>query len=95
MSDHPLLDSNVAGHTPGSWEVVSKLVGPLHIEADGVLIAMVGSEVSFSRCEADARLIAAAPELLEALQELVQLFSGYQGMELLRAKAAIAKAVSQ
>lgn len=40
----------------------------------------------------NARLIAAAPDLLEALRDMVLLFQGYQGMELKRAHAAIAKA---
>jgi hypothetical protein len=37
-------------------------------------------------------LIAAAPDLLEALENMVELFAGYQGMQLTKAREAIAKA---
>jgi hypothetical protein len=40
----------------------------------------------------DAKLIEAAPDLLDALENMVRLFDGYQGMQLTDAKAAIAKA---
>lgn len=39
-----------------------------------------------------AQLFASVPDLLEALENMVRLFHGYQGMELTEAKAAIAKA---
>ena len=39
-----------------------------------------------------ARLIAAAPDLLAELELMVDTFDGYEGMQLIRAKAAIAKA---
>ena len=42
-----------------------------------------------------ARLIAAAPDLLRELKELVETFSGDQGMKLSRAKAVIARAESK
>lgn len=41
---------------------------------------------------ANARLIAAAPDLLKQLELMVELFDGHQGMELRWAKDAIAKA---
>jgi hypothetical protein len=42
--------------------------------------------------EDDAYLISAAPDLLEALEVIVERFSGYQGMMFVGARAAIAKA---
>lgn len=64
-------------HIPGPWAVVNdgddKEDPILHIVAeDGVVIA-TGLEfgLNYERCQANARLIAAAPDLLEALQTLI------------------------
>lgn len=60
----------MSGHTPGPWRIIG---------ADGYALGIWGSEaqdvVSEKRGpmrQEDARLIAAAPELLEALKELVE-----------------------
>lgn len=78
-------------HTPGPWIV-------FHSDEDGpndVLPAMRPGHIALSiAVDADASLIAAAPDLLRELQAMVETFDGYQGMELKRAKAAIAKAVT-
>lgn len=89
-------------HTPGPW----KLDGP-DINGIGNVVGFYvavpsGGRVGQSfanclvttneQCEANARLIAAAPELLETLKAMVKLFNGFQGMALTNAKAAIAKA---
>lgn len=55
-------------HTPGPWTVKSTFVGPLAVCTDERTIAEVGHE-SFVTAEANAHLIAASPELLEALKE--------------------------
>jgi hypothetical protein len=59
-------------HMPGPWEIVSKFVGPYEIHANGDRIAMVGSDIDpFSEehsVVATALLIAAAPDLLAALE---------------------------
>jgi hypothetical protein len=57
-------------HTPGPWLVTKTQVGEhmIHLE-DGSSIALVGDgphEGDVRTSEANARLIAAAPELLEA-----------------------------
>lgn len=44
---------------------------------------------------ANVRLVAAAPDLLAELKELVETFRGYKGLEMQRARAAIAKASGQ
>jgi hypothetical protein len=84
------------GHTPGPWYANQDC-----IEIDGpegprdVTLAVV---LQADNAAADARLIAAAPELLAALKELVAYDDGSNepedyGYELLqRCKAAIAKA---
>lgn len=65
----------VANHTPGPWLAnkwghrLDKIV----IESDEFFIA----EVNFcSRQEANANLIAAAPKLLAALQQMLEAYSG-------------------
>jgi hypothetical protein len=66
-------------HTPGPWWIVSRFVGPLSVVAkvdttidkSGMMeVAHVGAE-TFAIAEANARLISAAPEMLEALEALV------------------------
>lgn len=65
-------------HTPGSWKI-EQLPGNQSIEVqgeDGGMVAMVWSGIKGRQgievapiIEANARLIAAAPELLEALEQ--------------------------
>ena len=93
-------------HTPGPWEVLrvdnilAIMPDPIRGKPDSFLgIATVqehDEERSAGRIEANARLIAAAPELLEALKAItkVNMESAvliYQRMEEI-ARAAIAKA---
>lgn len=59
-------------HTPGPWEVGSHFVGPLHVMTtkDRHIVAQVGNPThahTFTQVEANAHLIAAAPEMLEVL----------------------------
>lgn len=56
----------MSAHTPGPWA--------LDPCASGWTLIANGQDITsepFDACDADARLIAAAPELLEALQALV------------------------
>jgi hypothetical protein len=82
-------------HTPGPWKATADPYSDVVVDAAGVeLCVMVGSGPQAD----NARLIAAAPELLEALRDLVQLEadgraeseSAIEYWE--RARAAIAKA---
>ena len=82
------------GHTPGPWRAVGSEVVWLHCPGDQCVVA----DVLYEEYAADARLIAAAPELLAVLRELVHYDEGsseqgsYGYEVLLRCKAAIAKA---
>lgn len=99
-------------HTPGPWEIIGKTTaqgGPLFIESickDEHVgpICEIRSNLKYPGCSqedangrnANASLIAAAPDLLEALEELLQLIEierpDWQHTEQHLARAAIAKA---
>lgn len=83
-------------HTPGPWRV-----GPTHKDDSFAIHAQTASVVhckpfssSHKSAEANARLIAAAPDLLAALISLVRASDGHHGSIRERdiARAAIAKA---
>ena len=87
-------------HTPGPWryEYEPGYCGELLAEASGTTLAEFVTEPS----EANARLIAAAPELLEALKLMVEQFtkgsapSTVKDSEArIKAHAAIAKATGE
>ena len=95
-------------HTPGPWKITDKIdgqfaytprihVGPAVVYyTAGYHTAEQDSEFK-AIAEANARLIAAAPELLDALQEIVEAQKGgYLGWSHIdAASAAIAKATGQ
>ena len=92
-----------AKHTPGPWQVGEEAGSEMIIYApDGFAVA---STVVFHRNydqsrSANARLIAAAPELLESLQALETLFApkardSTAATWIDKARAAIAKATGQ
>lgn len=84
----------MSGHTPGKWEAV------LQMDAyPGIPISIRSSHgnvlVAATQHEANARLIAAAPELLEALLGMIvsyELEASPLNPALLKARAALAKA---
>jgi len=92
-------------HTPGPWEIKAHsdpcyryISAPKHI-ALAQVVWRVEEEDRSPACEANAHLIAAAPDLLEALEELVDLFGGLvsgeyppDGFTTQPARDAIAKA---
>ena len=69
--------------TPGPWFVSMKPdwdedggMGPAVYDCDGGVFAVVDDEpeaIARPFCEADAHLIAAAPEMLEALEAMVEM----------------------
>lgn len=93
-------------HTPGPWEARKALEAVY--EQDFYIISSAGvvgywkggkswhTDDKWVLTEADARLIAAAPELLEALQAITDLYDTDEGCrstpEYIAARAAIAKA---
>lgn len=85
-------------HTPGPWIFYADTPSTdpnWHIVTTAnrmVVLANVHIEPGNETALANARLIAAAPELLEQLQEMVRLaeHEGWEGFE--KARAAIAKA---
>ena len=88
-------------HTPGSWRIATNYAGKAnHIVGDAYTpICSFGVTVRRNCCSAaiehNARLIAAAPELLEALTDCVEHMHWTQPQgeaALKKAKAAIAKA---
>ena len=92
-------------HTPGPWEIKRHfdpgykfISAPKHSGLAQVVWCMEDEDRS-PACEANAHLIAAAPDLLEALEELVDLFGGLvsgeyppDGFTTQPARDAIAKA---
>lgn len=94
-----------AKHTPGPWFVHGPSVGTGPSEADScgyevahILNPYKGCVGARDRVDANARLIAAAPELLEALEK-TQILLERMGMqssdEYQENRAAIAKATGQ
>ena len=90
-------------HTPGPWVVGELNKGPVagtvpvhtadYMESyrSGQLVCSVYGTAAFSY--ANARLIAAAPELLEALDDIIGMAQAGRMVHVInRAKAAIAKA---
>ena len=100
-------------HTPGPWAVGRTVYPNIAILCKGNIVAEVrtygvgmiteGETAPWHNAEANARLIAAAPELLEALRELLdQLegigipeWAGAEGLSLEQATAAVYKAEGQ
>lgn len=65
-----------AKHTPGPWEAVDKRphCAGFSIFHDAQFVAFVGDSDHLTPAAANAILIAAAPELLEALQAVLRSF---------------------
>ena len=87
-------------HTPGPWVQPMQANGANvrhpHIISDGGEIAITTWQGSEQKTNANARLIASAPDLLEALEEIVSAADGdgwsQIDADLRKARAAIAKA---
>jgi hypothetical protein len=94
-------------HTSGPWTIEcgknysNEIVGKSKTGKDWVLARTTAAKVGRDQEEANAYLIAAAPDLLEALKEIKNLIEQIYGdgitesnatPELLKARAAIAKA---
>lgn len=62
---HP--DPKKSGHTPGPWQVLLEPYPHIRSQSHGCILAR-----DYEPKEADARLIAAAPELLAMLQDVAE-----------------------
>lgn len=89
-------------HTPGPWTAHFGSQGAFSVEAPNlredanvstvVICQRSGHTTRSDEMMSNGHLIAAAPDLLEAMQDVVRIFSGYQGLEMSAARAAIKKA---
>ena len=87
----------MSGHTPGPWvrDRYCPASGWVDIRIESDPFALPIASTRYENTEANARLIAAAPELLEALRGALSYLSLYGPSAqpaLLSARAAIAKA---
>lgn len=95
---------NTIKHTPGPWRIMASITGEAATcwvvgrkesksfadLSDQDVIAAVTSEGKSN--DADARLIAAAPDMLAALVELRDWYAEHTGLPAVSANAAITKA---
>jgi len=84
-------------HTPGPWKLSVDGCNAENNRAN-VVEGANGSLIVYGNAnDSDARLIAAAPDLLEALQELWDIHKGYEinSERAARINAAIAKATGE
>jgi hypothetical protein len=82
-------------HTPGPWEPLTDRHCELLIFAPSAEEFVCGVTVFLPDAEANARLIAAAPDLLVSLKEMLEVWEedpAYGAMHAEKARAAIAKA---
>jgi len=88
-------------HTPGPWKVRENggLMKAVEANKDWLVYACGRDYMGREELEANARLIAAAPELLEALQEILSTMrkppsgsGGFHEFDIKAAERAIAKA---
>lgn len=90
----------MSAHTAGSWTVKENELGHPTIKAMRGSVSWTIATCDFAGglCEANARLIAAAPELLDAAKRCYMLFTAlghYDDPQLEALRAAIAKAEGQ
>lgn len=75
-------------HTPGPWRYAKTENGKYSIHSWGPLAYCAGESDYGDRALSNARLIAAAPELLAALQAIVHPMAGDEAMDDARALLA-------
>lgn len=90
----------MSGHTPGPWEIFPSSTGFIISKPNEIAIAGIPNLFEDHPAEANARLIAAAPDLIAALERMVRQhgssFISYSGDHPVAvARAAIAKATGE
>ena len=95
------VESSVMQHTPGPWTVRNiatrdHYIGPAN-DGGAPSVGFALSRVCSTEAQvsANARLMAAAPELLECLRALLDEHPGTKNVRIVKARAAIAKAVGR
>ena len=87
----PIMNKMKTDHTPGPWKC--DLVSLKIWANDGnTEISRTSSDVSISEEEANARVISSAPDMLDALQAIVDAFGDQDSLLIDQCKAALAKA---
>lgn len=82
--------------TPGSWKYTIRNVNEMMTTFHGVVMGDTYIEIATRNEREDAKLLAAAPDLLEALQNMVTAYEYEASIDnpaLLAARAAISKAL--
>ena len=97
MLTNPSVTETAATHTPGPWDYTSTAMGYAvtaelmdRVGTPTIVLAEVRDDIDVSDTKANARLIAAAPELLDVLKRIVNAESLLTAWAL--ARGAIAKA---
>ena len=78
-----------AAHTPGPWIVTARKVTT--VDGTGIASPIVG-EWGYFQASSNLQLMAAAPDLLDALQSFVDHGTCFSEDDMQKARAAIAKA---
>lgn len=82
-------------HTPGSWTMRADPTGGMSHEIYGSFVTIARTYAAAREHEANARLIAAAPDLLAACKAIAKCFGGNEDQvwpEITAVRNAIAKA---
>lgn len=88
-------------HTPGPWREIRRGMGQSIIAADGMAVANTGNSKRYpAEKAANARLLAAAPDLLSACEGLLATLAHYYNLtdlatEVLEAEEAARLAISK
>jgi hypothetical protein len=92
-----MTDTTVVGHTPGPWRVERPFQEPgVYVSAPTTeLVAKMFAPDRPEQMEANARLIAAAPEMLHVLRYLAAQSRGHSPDAMVRIRDVIAKATGQ
>lgn len=83
-------------HTPGPWEVKKYETRTSVVGADGTKVLSITNQYFKGETEANARLIAAAPDLLEELENIIfHLYDSVYWYDFEKTKQIISKATGQ
>lgn len=74
-------------HTPGEWIIKKRFAGVAIYVENKIVCSVYGTDQQ----EANAKLIAAAPELLEALKDLVNAYTEKMGARAVKLRIELAQ----